>query len=103
MINRGTIVFRRAEWEAFRDEIVKLAAAPARKVLEHIPVMSSNVKSVGYDKPSKTLEVAFHGSGLYSYSNVPAPIFRRFMRAKSKGKAFNRLIRKGGYAYEKIE
>lgn len=36
----------------------------------HVTIGSSNVKSVGYDPESRTLEIEFHGGGLYRYGNV---------------------------------
>ena len=39
--------------------------------MDRTPVQSSNIRSVGYDPASRTLEVEFHSSGLYQYSSVP--------------------------------
>ena len=55
-------------------------------------VQSSNVRSVGYDAPCKTLEVEFHSGGLYQYSGVPETIYQGFMRAASKGSYFHDRI-----------
>lgn len=57
---------------------------------------SSVIRSYFYDTRTKTLLVCFGGKNtdrLYSYHNVPYATFRNFKRAKSKGTAFNRLIR----------
>lgn len=66
-----------------------------------VPVESSNLKTVGYDKVAKTLAVEFHHGGVYEYYDVPAPVYERLLAAESKGKYFYAYI-KGVYAYEKI-
>lgn len=53
--------------------------------MNRTPVRSSNIRSVGYDPASRTLEVEFNSGGIYQYSGVPATIYQGFMRAASKG------------------
>ena len=64
-------------------------------------VASSNIDSVGYDKPSSTLYVSFLSSGLYKYANVPEDVFEGFKAAKSKGSYFAKVIRPN-YKGEKV-
>jgi len=64
-------------------------------------VQSSNVRSVGYDAPSKTLELEFHSGRLYQYSGVPEIIYQGFMRAASKGSYFHDHI-KGRYPDRRV-
>jgi len=59
-------------------------------------VSSSNIRSVGYDLDTRTLEVEFHSSGIYQYAGVPETIYQGFMRAASKGSYFHDHI-KGRY------
>ena len=33
------------------------------------PVSSSNIRSIGYDSMSSTLEIEFHSGGVYQYFN----------------------------------
>lgn len=61
--------------------------------MEH--VSSANILSVGYDEKSQTLHVDFH-SGSYEFEDVPREVHQDLMRAPSKGRAFNELI-KGKY------
>lgn len=49
-------------------------------------VTSSNVRSVGYDGASKTLEIEFNNGSVYQYYNVPSSIHTGLMNAGSKGK-----------------
>jgi curved DNA-binding protein CbpA len=53
------------------------------------PVMSSTMRSVGYDHKSRTLVVQFYNGGLYWYENVPSKIYQKFMSARSIDKYFS--------------
>ncbi|MBU0718161.1 MAG: KTSC domain-containing protein [Planctomycetes bacterium] len=59
-------------------------------------VSSSNIRSVGYNLDTRTLEVEFHSGGIYQYAGVPETIYQGFMRAASKGSYFHDHI-KGRY------
>lgn len=65
------------------------------------PVSSSNVRSVGYDSASSTLEVSFHDGGVYQYFGVPSTVYAGLMAAASKGGYLHRYI-KGRYRYSKV-
>ena len=56
--------------------------------MQRVPVNSSNLVSVGYDAPSKTLEIEFKQHRIYQYSQVPQSIHTGLMHAKSHGKYF---------------
>jgi hypothetical protein len=65
------------------------------------PVSSSNLKSVGYDQSSNTLEIEFHGGRVYQYYNVPKKIYQGLMAASSHGRYHHRRI-KDSYRYSRI-
>lgn len=65
------------------------------------PVDSTNLKSVGYDKASKTLEIEFQNGGVYEYYEVPKEEFDDLMSANSKGSYFMSNIRPF-YSYGKL-
>jgi len=67
-----------------------------------IPVESSNVKDIGYDEETHTLPVGFQSGSVYEYSDVPVPVFERFIDAPSKGKFLHREI-KGVYDYSRVD
>lgn len=61
--------------------------------MDHTPVTSSSVRSIGYDPQTKTMEVAYHGSGqVHAYHGVPFETHTRLMLAKSKGTYVTRNI-----------
>ena len=64
-------------------------------------VVSSNLKSIGYDARRRVLYVEFRGGALYRYSGVGAVIHHRLLLAPSKGEYFHRRIR-GHYRETKL-
>lgn len=70
--------------------------------MERKSVSSSNLRSVGYDAETRTLEIEFHDGGVYQYSNVPESIYNGLMSAGSKGSYFDSHIKKGPYQYRKV-
>jgi hypothetical protein len=65
------------------------------------PVSSSNLRSVGYDESTNTLEIKFNSGGIYQYYNVPSTVYQELMNAPSHGRYFHAHI-KGVYRYVKI-
>ena len=62
--------------------------------MERIPVKSSDLKSVGYDKENNILEVEFlKDCSVYQYLRVPEQVYLDLMNAKSHGKYFRQHIR----------
>jgi hypothetical protein len=68
--------------------------------MHRIPVESSMIDSIGYEK--KVLEVRFCNGGLYQYLDVPESLLAGLMRASSKGRFFNQEIR-GRYPAIRLE
>ena len=69
--------------------------------MERVPVDSSNLASVGYDKKTFTLEIQFKSGGTYQYYGVPESIHQGLMAAESHGKYFISQV-KNTYAYKKV-
>lgn len=57
------------------------------------------LKSAAHDGDS-TLEIEFHGGGVYRYSGVPRELYDALVGAKSAGQFFGRHIR-GRFAHQK--
>lgn len=62
--------------------------------MERDAVVSSNVRSVGYEAGSLMLEVEFNSGSVYQYFDVPAEEYEGLMNAASKGKYLNRKIKR---------
>jgi hypothetical protein len=67
-----------------------------------IPVISSNVKSIGYNPKNKITYVKFNNDSMYVYFGVPRETFENFKKAESKGK-FLHLHIKNSYSYLKFK
>jgi KTSC domain len=70
-----------------------LPAAKQGNHMDRTLVWSSNIRSVGYEDASRTLEIEFLNGRLYQYSGVPEAIYQSLMRAASKGAYFNTYIK----------
>ena len=66
--------------------------------MDRVPVVSSNISSIGYDVATQTLEVEFSTGIVYQYFDVPEPVYQQLMQAGSVGIFFNGNI-KGSYRY----
>ncbi len=69
--------------------------------MKHQAVSSSNVRSVGYDEETNTLEIIFNSSGTYQYSGVPIDVYKELLGASSVGQYFQQNI-KGQYSFRKV-
>jgi hypothetical protein len=49
--------------------------------MERKKVNSSNIRTVGYETSSQTLEVELSDGTIWEYSRVPSEVHRRFMAA----------------------
>jgi hypothetical protein len=68
--------------------------------MELIPVISSNIKAIGYE--NKTLYIEFfYNHSLYVYFNVQENIYDQLMSTNSKGQFFENFI-KNVYSYKKL-
>jgi hypothetical protein len=70
--------------------------------MERKSVKSSNIKSVGYSKAAKVLEVEFNHGGVYCYEDVPENAAVAMVKAPSIGKFFSANI-KNGFKFKKGE
>ncbi|MDQ3724918.1 MAG: KTSC domain-containing protein [Actinomycetota bacterium] len=68
--------------------------------MHRVPVESSSIDSIGYEK--KVLEVRFRNGGLYQYFDVPEQLLALLMQADSKGRFFNQHIR-GSYPCTRLQ
>lgn len=65
-------------------------------------VQSSNLRSVGYDSSTSTLEIEFNSGGVYQYFDVPESVYSELMEASSKGSYFHENI-KDKYRTQRIK
>lgn len=61
--------------------------------MERNVVKSSNIRSIGFDPTSKTMEIEFNSGAVYEYSGVPDSVYTEFLLSESKGKYLHTQIR----------
>lgn len=57
--------------------------------MNRMPVESSNLRSVGFDAETQTMEIEFKNGGVYQYANIEEKLFDEFLRSNSKGQFFH--------------
>ena len=70
--------------------------------MERMNVVSSNIRSIGYDAIAMVLEVEFNNGAVYQYYNVPQYIYDGLMAADSHGRYLDQYVKKGGYRYAQV-
>ena len=68
--------------------------------IKRIPVASSNIASVGYDKKSHILEIEFHHGAIYQYVDVPEKVYEELMSSPSQAAYFMNEV-KDKFKYQK--
>ena len=69
--------------------------------MDRIAIRSTNIKEVGYDAQSGTLEIMFSDLAVYQYFGVPESIHDGLVSATSAGQYFHRMIREK-YRFTKV-
>ena len=70
-------------------------------IMDRISISSSNIRSIGYETNSLTLEVEFRSGSVCQYMDVPQNEYEALMNASSTGKYLNSNI-KGCYRYVQV-
>jgi hypothetical protein len=70
--------------------------------MKRINVISSSIKSVGYDANDQVLEIEFVRGAIYQYQQVHYEDVIDLIFAESVGKYFSQYI-KNNYKFEKIK
>lgn len=64
-------------------------------------VVSSSIRSVGYDKDTEILQVDFKDGSVYQYEGVPPDIYQGFISSPSKGHYFIANVRES-FSFNRI-
>jgi ATP-dependent DNA helicase RecG len=68
--------------------------------IKRIPITSSNIASIGYNKEARILEIEFHHGAIYQYVDVPEKVFEELMSSPSQGAYYMNEL-KGKFKYQK--
>jgi len=69
--------------------------------VHRLPVDSSAIASVGYDRDTCVLEIEFVEGDVYQYFAVPRRVHRELLAADSMGRYFQSQIR-DRYGYQRV-
>lgn len=69
---------------------------------QFIPVVSSMLSAVKYNRERGRLVVQFDVDTWYEYDGVPSDVVLDMLFADSIGQAFDRLVKKGGFSYRRV-
>lgn len=72
-----------------------------KQPINHMPVQSSSVETIGYDAETGELHVSFKGTGKYVYQRVPKHVYESLMISGSKGNFLHHNI-KGNFEFAKL-
>jgi hypothetical protein len=67
-----------------------------------VPLVSSNLVAVKFDRERGQLIVQFGEDSFYEYDGVPGDVVLDFLFADSQGSAFDKLVKKGGFGFRRI-
>ncbi len=81
-------------------KLLAIISADSNSGIKRIPVASSNIASVGYDKEARILEIEFHHGAIYQYVDVPEKVYDELMSSPSQGAYFMHEL-KDKFKYQK--
>lgn len=61
--------------------------------MEMIPVRSTAISAVGYDKITQQMRITFKQGDTYNFCRVPESVFLGLMSASSKGRYYDAIIK----------
>jgi len=80
--------------------LLEIISIDSNTGIKRIPVASSNIASVGYDKEAHILEIEFHHGAIYQYVDVPEKVYEELMSSPSQGAYFKNEL-KDKFKYQK--
>ena len=69
--------------------------------MQRMLVISSMIRSVGYDEPHSLLEIEFTSGKIYRYEAVAEKVYRGLVSAGAKGRYFEEQIN-GRFRYRRM-
>lgn len=81
-------------------KLLAIISIDSNSGIKRIPVASSNIAAVGYDKEAHILEIEFHHGAIYQYVDVPEKVYEELMSSPSQGAYFMNEL-KDKFKYQK--
>jgi len=92
----------RETWTEHRAPFVAATCARCAVGRRMVPVISTNVATIGHNAKTQILDVTFHHGGHYRYYGVPRAVFDAILVAESVGSTLAHLVKDGGYRFEQV-
>ncbi len=72
--------------------------------MELIPLSSTNLRAIGYDPDTMTMQIQFNNGSLYSYANIEPQTYEDMMASGNPGEYFATIIKpqRVRYAYTRV-
>jgi ATP-dependent DNA helicase RecG len=74
-------------------KLLTILSEDRKTKIKRIPVASSNIATVGYDKEAKILEIEFHHGAIHKYLEVPEKVYEELMSSPAQGAYFLNVIK----------
>jgi len=72
--------------------------------MQRVSVDSTSIAGIGYGAQQRMLELEYRKSGnIYQYFDVPPEEYEAFLQAESKGTYLNKVFKRRGYRYARVE
>jgi ATP-dependent DNA helicase RecG len=65
-------------------KLITIVSDDPNSGITRVPIVSSNIASVGYDKKAHVLEIEFHHGAIFQYVDVPENVYEELMNSPSK-------------------
>ena len=104
-IIKAIFVLMDEEFDRYLVANVEVEVGASVEFVEFIAVDSSNIAAIGYNQRLLCLFVRFISGATYMYYDVPASVYSLLIFPDvitSVGRAFNILVKKGGYHYKRL-
>jgi ATP-dependent DNA helicase RecG len=82
------------------EKLLTIVSGDHNSGIKRIPVASSNIASVGYDRKAHILEIEFHHGAIYRYVDVPEKVYEELISSPSQGAYFMNEL-KDKFKYQK--
>ena len=63
------------------------------KLMQLVPIVSSNLSQIGYDPDTMTMQIMFKNGSLYAYQNVEPETYQTMMDSGNPGEYFASIIK----------
>lgn len=75
------------------EKLLSIISLDSNSGIKRVPITSSSIASIGYDKEAHILEIVFHHGAIYQYVEVPENVYKELMGSPSQSAYFMNEIK----------